>query len=177
MNQLNFRPVTLDDVYDLQTLSIQTFRDTYEHQNDPIHFRAYLHRAFSIPQLEKELNTANSAFYFAMLEEKVVGFIKLNFSKGIQELEAATSVELERIYLIKEQQGKRLGAQLIQKAVDLAARAPFEKIWLGVWKKNSRAIHFYKKSGFEIFGAHFFHVGDDAQEDFLLCKDLDISTN
>lgn len=172
MKPLKFRVVTQDDVYDLQALSIQTFRDTYEHQNDPIHFRTFLHRAFSIPQLEKELNTVNSVFYFAMLEEKVVGFIKLNFNKGIDDLEPTTSVELERIYLTKDQQGKGLGAQLIQKAIQLATKTPFQKIWLGVWKENPRAIHFYKKSGFQIFGEHFFHVGDDAQEDYLLCRQL-----
>jgi ribosomal protein S18 acetylase RimI-like enzyme len=172
MDQLHFRLVTADDLYELQTLSIQTFRDTYESLNDPIHFRAYLHRAFSIPQIEKEWNQANSVFYFATLEEKVVGFIKLNFHKGIKELPAASSVELERIYLTKEQQGKGLGMELIQKAIQIATQAPYEQIWLGVWKKNPRAIHFYKKSGFQVFGEHLFHVGNDAQEDFLMHRSL-----
>ncbi len=174
MNQLDFRLVTMDDLYDLQALSIQTFRDTYESLNDPLHFRAFLHRAFSIPQLEKELKHANSAFYFAMLEEKVVGFLKLNFNKGVQELNPATSVELERIYLVKNQQGKGLGNQLIQKAVQIATQVPYEQIWLGVWKENPRAIHFYQKSGFQIFGEHLFYVGNDAQEDFLMFKKLQL---
>lgn len=172
MDQLNFRLVTTDDLYELQALSIQTFRATYEHLNDPIHFRAYLHRAFSIPQLEKELNTPNSVFYFALLEEKIVGFIKLNFSKGIKDLNPATSVELERIYLIKDQQGKDLGKQLIQKAIQFATQRPYEQIWLGVWKQNPRAVHFYKKNGFQIFGEHLFYIGEDEQEDFLMHKQL-----
>lgn len=172
MNQLSFRLVNQEELPELQTISIQTFRDTYEAQNDPIHFRAYLHRSFSIPQLEKELNDPNSAFYFASLDGAVVGFIKLNFQKGIEGLEAATSVELERIYLSKDQQGKGLGAQLIQKAVEVAQQKSFDKIWLGVWKENPRAIHFYKKCGFQIFGEHFFYVGGDAQEDFLMCRNL-----
>ncbi|MEM6377200.1 MAG: GNAT family N-acetyltransferase [Bacteroidota bacterium] len=172
MIPLNFRLVTEEDLYTLQTLSIQTFRDTYEALNDPIHFRAYLHRAFSIPQLQKELNAPNSTFYFATLDDAVAGFIKLNFKKGVKELSDATSVELERIYLTKEQQGKGLGAQLIQKAVQVSQEAGFEQIWLGVWKKNPRAIHFYKKNGFQVFDEHLFYVGDDAQEDFLMAKDL-----
>ena len=172
MNPLCFRLVTADDLYTLQTLSIQTFRDTYEALNDPIHFRAYLYRAFSIPQLQQELNAPDSDFYFATLEDEIVGFIKLNFKKGVKNLPDSTSVELERIYLVKEQQGQGLGEYLIQKAVQIAQEAEYEQIWLGVWKKNPRAMHFYKQNGFQVFGEHLFYVGNDAQEDFLMHKDL-----
>ena len=41
-------------------------------------------------------------------------------------------------------------------------------IWLGVWKKNSAAITFYKKQGFEEFGEHVFHFSGEEQVDLVM---------
>jgi ribosomal protein S18 acetylase RimI-like enzyme len=46
-------------------------------------------------------------------------------------------------------------------------------IWLGVWEHNEHAISFYKKFGFEQFGDHIFMLGNDAQTDLLLKKNLE----
>ncbi|WP_333648623.1 GNAT family N-acetyltransferase [Lacrimispora sp.] len=45
-------------------------------------------------------------------------------------------------------------------------------IWLGVWEKNAKSIAFYKKSGFYEIGADSFFMGEEAQTDLLMRKDL-----
>jgi ribosomal protein S18 acetylase RimI-like enzyme len=45
-------------------------------------------------------------------------------------------------------------------------------IWLGVWEKNTRAIKFYQKNGFEAFDKHTFKLGSDAQTDIMMRKKL-----
>ena len=45
-------------------------------------------------------------------------------------------------------------------------------LWLGVWERNPRAIAFYRKRGFIEVGAHVFRLGDDAQTDLIMQRDL-----
>ena len=56
----------------------------------------------------------------------------------------------------------------MRRCLEEAGRAGFKTIWLGVWEKNTKAMEFYKKVGFESFGVHNFQLGDDVQKDYLL---------
>ncbi len=45
-------------------------------------------------------------------------------------------------------------------------------VWLGVWEENKRAIQFYAKNGFVEFDKHIFVLGNDAQTDIMMKKQL-----
>lgn len=62
------RKCTIDDLRQLQEISILTFYETFKEQNSPENMKAYLEKAFSVEQLEKELSTASSHFYFVFLQ-------------------------------------------------------------------------------------------------------------
>ena len=61
---------------------------------------------------------------------------------------------------------------LLKKAIELAQEARVDFVWLGVWKANERAIRFYQKHGFDIFGTHTFVLGTVEQEDWLMRRML-----
>lgn len=82
------------------------------------------------------------------------------------------SLEIERIYVSQDFQGAGLGRLLMTYALDFAAEKRFAYVWLGVWEKNARAIRFYERNGFRKFATHVFVMGDDAQTDWLMRKDL-----
>ena len=48
----------------------------------------------------------------------------------------------------------------------------YNKVWLGVWEKNFKAIRFYKKYGFKKFGQHNFLLRNDLQTDYLFEIDV-----
>jgi diamine N-acetyltransferase len=78
------------------------------------------------------------------------------------------SLEIERIYVLQEFQGKKVGQMLFGKAVEIAKQKNADYIWLGVWEKNIKAIRFYEKNGFVPFGKHLFKLGDDEQTDIMM---------
>jgi ribosomal protein S18 acetylase RimI-like enzyme len=45
-------------------------------------------------------------------------------------------------------------------------------IWLGVWEHNPKAISFYEKNGFTVFGQKVFQMGEDQQRDFMMKRQL-----
>lgn len=136
----------------------------------------YLHEGFSIEKLTTELESKNSEIYFAILEGKVIGYLKLNFGQSQTELKNNNALEIERIYVLRDFQGKNVGQVLLEKAIGVALQKSADYIWLGVWEENPRAMQFYKKNDFVEFDKHIFKLGNDEQTDLMMKLPLKVNT-
>jgi ribosomal protein S18 acetylase RimI-like enzyme len=164
------RKATVADIDLLRTIGSKTFIETYGHQNTPENLKIYLEEKFTFIQILNEIQTPQTIFLLVELENEVIGYAKLRIN--LVENPDVTSLEIERIYIIKIYHGQKYGAELMQKCIEVAIENNFKSLWLGVWEHNPKAIEFYQKWGFEIFGTHIFQLGDDAQTDFLMKKTL-----
>ena len=170
-------PITItlvrpSDADELLSLSRKTFYDAFEHLNSPEDFEAYTSVAFTEPQLLSEIQNPDSEFYFALIDDKKVGYIKLNYGKAQAEFKEDKAVEVSRVYILADEQGKQIGKQLIDFAIAKAIELKSDYIWLGVWEHNLAAQRFYEREGFVKFSSHEFVVGKDVQTDFLMKKIL-----
>jgi ribosomal protein S18 acetylase RimI-like enzyme len=156
------------DVAKLQTISKQTFYETFAAVNTEENMTRYQEESFSIEKLTAELNNPDAAFYFAVLDEEVIGYLKLNTGASQTELKDSKALEIERIYVAQAFHGKKVGQLLYEKAIQVAQEAGVEYVWLGVWEENARAIRFYEKNGFVPFDKHLFKLGDDIQTDIMM---------
>ena len=172
MTDIDIKKVTLDNLDQLQKLSRQTFFETFSSVNTEENIQKYLDEAFSINRLTDELNDNNAAFYFAILEEQVIGYLKLNFGPSQTELQNDKAVEIERIYVLQAFQGKSVGQALFGKAIEIAREKSADYVWLGVWEENLKAINVYKKNGFVVFDKHLFKLGNDEQTDLMMKLEL-----
>ena len=59
----------------------------------------------------------------------------------------------------------QLTMRLMQRALAAARELGGRYAWLGVWERNSRAMAFYRKSGFDAIGSTHYVVGSDRQID------------
>lgn len=107
--------------------------------------REYVEEGFSDEKLKKELMDKSSEFYFAELDDKAIGYLKVNCGQSQTEIKDEQALEIERIYVLKEFHGKKVGQFLYDKAIELAKEKKAEYVWLGVWEQNLRAIRFLKK--------------------------------
>ena len=172
MSEVALERVKLEDWRVLQKIGRETFKETFESGNTEENMRDYLANGFSEEKLKSELNDPGSIFYFARIGKGVSGYLKVNFGDAQTELKNDSGMEIERIYVLKELHGKKVGQLLFEKALDLAKQSEKKFVWLGVWEENPRAIQFYKKNGFEEFDKHVFIVGDDEQTDIMMRLDL-----
>ncbi|WP_085507360.1 GNAT family N-acetyltransferase [Thalassobacillus devorans] len=163
---------TIDDACRLREVGYETFRETFEHQNSPENMDAYLDKAFTLHQLEKELSNASSRFFLIKFDGEVAGYLKVNVGEAQTEDMGKDAMEIERIYIKNKFQKHGLGKRLLDKAIKLARDHKKQKIWLGVWEKNENAIAFYEKMGFVQTGAHSFYMGDEKQTDLIMTKKL-----
>ena len=168
----HIKPIGIQEIAQLQTIGRQTFAETFSESNSAQNMAKYLEEAYSHEKLIAELNDINSMFYFAMYENEVIGYLKLNFGASQTELKDNTALEIERIYVAKAFHGKKIGQLLYDKAFEVAKEKKVEYIWLGVWEENHRAINFYTKNGFVAFDKHIFVLGEDAQTDIMMKLEL-----
>ena len=165
---MKIRKINIDDLETLRNLSIQTFKETFEEVNTEEDMQKYLHENLSIEKLKSELENPNSEFYFAENNDEILGYLKLNFKDAQTEKLEENHFEIERIYVLKAFLGQKIGQILFDKAIEIGREKNLEYVWLGVWEENHRAIRFYEKNGFEIFGKHDFVLGEDVQTDLLM---------
>jgi ribosomal protein S18 acetylase RimI-like enzyme len=171
-NPITLKKVEPAEVQILLTISREMFFTAFAHLNKPNDMEAYASKAFTIEKLSNELNNAHSYFYFALINDQIAGYLKLNTNEAQTEFQNQEGLEIERIYVDAKFQNQQIGKQLMQFAIDKAIENNCEYIWLGVWDANQNAIRFYERHGFQIFSSHQFMLGNDKQTDLLMKKIL-----
>lgn len=165
---LDFKSVQLSDAAPLQKIAIQTFTEAFAKDNTEENLTQYLNSAFSLAELQNQIQNPDSFFYFLRVEDKIIGYFKVNIGESQTELKTADSMELERIYILKHYQRHGFGKIVLEKVVQIAQELNKSFIWLGVWEHNVKAIQFYHRFGFQKFDEHVYPVGDDPQIDWMM---------
>jgi diamine N-acetyltransferase len=169
---ITIRKVEIAEADTLLVLSKKTFYEFFAHLNDEANMEAYASVAFTPQCILDQLTNPDSEFYFALYEDDIVGYMKLNFNDAQNEFKDNDALEIERIYVSGEHHGKRIGKLLLDFAINIARNKQFDYVWLGVWEHNYKAMGFYEHNGFELCGSHEFLLGGDKQTDLLMRKEL-----
>lgn len=172
MSAIVLKKADLSDLLPLQQIAIETFADTYSAYNTEENMRRHFEKAFNTAQLTAELSNPDSEYYLAFCDNQPAGFMKTNIWPSQTDEHYRDGLEIERIYVLRSFQGKKIGHVLVEKAAALAREKELYYIWLGVWMKNEKAIEFYEKNGFVKAGTHVFRLGDEEQSDFIMKKML-----
>ena len=136
--------------------------------------QAYLSNHLTIESLGAELDNPNSEFYFAMEDNEPIAYFKINTGPAQTELQEENGLEIERIYVLKVHQGKKLGKRIMQECIGVALQRGKTYVWLGVWEHNVNAIRFYQNNGFVQFDKHDFQLGNELQTDVMMKVELPV---
>lgn len=139
------RQAIIDDWKLLQQIGSRTFYETFAQSNTEEDMQKYLQENFSENKVKEQLKDKYTVVYVALQNEEAMGYVKVNFGPSQTELQDDTALEIERIYVLKQWQGKGLAKELFQQALTLARTECLDYVWLGVWEHNPRAIRFYEK--------------------------------
>ena len=169
---MKIKKCSLDDILDLQKIYRQTFFETFSEQNSEENMRIFLDKAYSEEKLKSEIEDKESETFIAVENQKILGVLKINTGNAETESGLENSLEIQRIYILKESKGLGIGTVFMNLAEKKARELGVSFIWLGVWEKNFPAQKFYTDKGFRKFSEHAFVLGDDIQTDFLMKKEL-----
>jgi len=172
MDLVQIRGARPEDAVLLADLSRRTFYETFAEQNSKENMDKFLGVQMTDERVKGELLSTHSHFLLAEKGSQCLGYAMLKESPPPQGLPSGASVEISRIYVVKNAVGQGVGESLMEACLAEARAKKCDWIWLGVWEHNQRAIAFYVKWGFEKFGSHSFLLGDDLQTDWLMKKRL-----
>lgn len=169
---ISIKLASINDAETIADLSRKTFHETFAPHNTVKDMEIFLQEQFTKSSLIAEVGVSFNTFFLAYADEKIAGYMKLRERDNLKELHGLKSLEIARIYATAMMVGKGVGSSLMQHAIDVAMLKQKQVIWLAVWEKNQKAIDFYLKWGFEIFGKQIFVLGTDLQKDWLMKKML-----
>ena len=87
MTIIQIKRVTQNNLDQLQKIGKQTFIETFAAVNTAENMTKYLEERFSVEKLTTELNDKNAEFYFATLDQEIIGYLKVNFGQAQTELQ------------------------------------------------------------------------------------------
>ena len=171
---MTIRLATSSDAIVLAELATTTMRDAFGPPYNPAELvEEYIQSAMTVPLLETELNDPRATFFLLELPDKTVaGYAKLRRHAPPRRMPERNALEIQRIYLSKNQVGQGRGRRLMEHCLNWARQQGHRAVWLGVWERNTNALTFYEKMGFVRFGFHYFQFGSERQRDFWLWKPL-----
>lgn len=153
---IEIKKASLADLNILLLLGKQTFIESHGHSCAKKDLGDYITKVFNPSNLKKELADTNNIFHLIFYKKQAVGFSKIIPNVAINEHKKTT--KLERIYVLKDYYGKKLGLTLIDFNIALAKKLNQQGMWLYVWTENHRAVNFYLKKGFTIVGKYDFKI-------------------
>jgi diamine N-acetyltransferase len=149
----DIRLVTFADLELLHKICCEAYSQNFYNHWEPGGLEYYLKKSFGYDVLTAELNDKGIQYYVAFLGNEPVAFMKLNLLPNLTGQNMDTDIELDKIYILPQCKGMKIGKKLIDLAFDIAEKNGKEIIWLSVIDTNKGAISFYEKMGFQ------FHSG------------------
>lgn len=186
---ITIRPAHPSDAAAIAALGTAVFKATFEESGcTPSQLQTYLDESYTPTAIHQTLTSPLHTTLVATPSEPpsttpnqhtppIQGFALLNRASSadepcVVEGRYAAPVELQRLYVAMEAQGRGVGRALVVAAEGVMREEGFETAWLGVWERNGRAQALYRSLGYEFVGSHVFDVGGDLQTDLIMVKAL-----
>jgi ribosomal protein S18 acetylase RimI-like enzyme len=165
----------INDVALLQQIGRTTFDDTFGNTCTKEDMRGVLDLFFNSAQVALELQDESDNFFFFEQDGIAKGYLRINAKHAcpLDSFQNRKSIELVRLYILKEFHGLGVANELMNFALDFARNNGFDLMYLSVWEYNFRARGFYEKHGFVNTGLeNDFPLGSTPQTDYWFVKDL-----
>jgi ribosomal protein S18 acetylase RimI-like enzyme len=147
----------------------ETFYETWRAVNTEEDMQLYMKDAFDEEKIAADvLNSKVNIFLLVSEGSKIIGYAKLRNDRTYGEFNGEKAMEIERIYVLSEYQHRKVGTLLMDRCIHIAKSQNYVWLWLGVNDENYKAVNFYKKYHFEVFGNKKFKLGNAEDSDLLM---------
>lgn len=106
--------------------------------------------AYPVSKIKSEIEDENCLHYIAYINNKPVGYLKINIDAAIEGGDKKEGIELERIYIDTKAVNKGLGTYLMNFVFDIAKSYQKRYIFLKAMDTAQLAMQFYAKMGYEL---------------------------
>ena len=147
-----------EDIPLLAEMGKASFIESHGHSAGAEDINKYVDEKYTRDAFADELNDLKHVYYIINCNQQPAGYSKIIFNATHFNIPIENATKLERLYLLKEFYGLKLGRELLQYNIELSRQNGQAGMWLFVWKENHRAFNFYLKAGFKVVGSHDFKI-------------------
>lgn len=144
----------------LSDIAKLTFIESHGNSAKTEDINVYVTEQYNTDAFKEELSETKNIYHIIYQDKRPVGYSKIIFNTPFTNSPIKNITKLERLYLLKEFYGLKIGRELFQFNIDLSKKNNQAGIWLFVWKENHRVVNFYKKNSFIIIGSHDFKISE-----------------
>jgi ribosomal protein S18 acetylase RimI-like enzyme len=156
----------------LAGFAARTFRETFEADNTAEDMALYLEANYG-PELQgAELRDPAAVTLLVEDGRRLAGYAQLREGPAPECVPGPLPIEIRRFYVDRAWQGRGVARALMMATLEAAVERGARTVWLAVWERNLRAQAFYRKCGFEDWGAKEFVLGRDRQTDRVMARAL-----
>ena len=146
---IDVQQMKLSDLEILHGFCCDVYSQNFYNHWDDDGLEQYINKVFGVDTLKRELSDKNIQYYMAFINHEPAGFMKINLFSNLPGLDSQACIELDKIYILPQFKGKKIGKRLLDVAFDAAKYHKKEIFWLSVIDTNEEAISFYEKAGFK----------------------------
>jgi GNAT superfamily N-acetyltransferase len=159
------------DAEALSRIGTETFCDTFGHLYPAEDLAAYLEEEQTPAAWSRILATPERRTWIAEVGGEPVAFAVAGPCKLPHPEVTPGAGELQRLYVLRAQQGSGLGKVLFETAMAWLESEGRRPVWIGVYSENHRAQKLYMGRGFALVGEYEFPVGKIRDREFILRRD------
>ncbi len=168
---IRIRPAVPGDEIALGVVGSATFLESYSETIPGPDLIEHCRKQHA-PEVYKAYITSNDPNYACWLAESTATNAPIGYAVT-SAVEAPTEgrpgdIELKRIYVFSKYHGTGTGRELMTAALQHAREIGSNRMLLGTYDQNHRAVAFYQRAGFEIVGERKFPVGNQVFNDIVM---------
>ncbi|WP_420572681.1 GNAT family N-acetyltransferase [Kordia sp.] len=157
---VRIQKATVQDVNAIAQIGSTTFLETYLENTPKEAVESFVATTFTVDMLTADFHHENNHYFMIFLDDTLVGYSKIVLNVANETIEGTQLTKLDRLYVLKEFHGQKLGAQLFHYTIQFSKEQQQHGIWLYVLIENERALNFYKRNDFKITGEYNFKVSE-----------------
>lgn len=174
LSEFTLRGCTPDDADTLSLIGQATFLGSYAGIVDGQDILAHCQKMHSSEAYAHWLVQPSARAYLVEVPpgSAPIGYLLLDDANVPVPDPQPTDYEIKRIYVLHRFQGTGLGSRLMEQAIDTARGLSRTRLLLGVYGKNTAALAFYARNGFQQISTRRFHVGHNIYDDAVLARPI-----
>jgi len=138
----------------------KTFLESHGHCASKKDVQSFILKTYNLKAIETEFENLKAQYHIIYFNNKVAGFSKIELNTPNKNINDLNVTKLDRLYILEAFHRQKLGSKLFDFTIQLSKKTNQKGIWLAVWVKNQKAIHFYNKQGFKIVGEYSFQISE-----------------
>ena len=162
------RKATLEDIPLINELAWIVFPHTYKELLSPGQIEFMMDWMYSPANLKKQMTEDGHTYFIAYEENEPAGYLSI-------QPEGEPTYHLQKIYVLPSFQGKKLGKQLFNQAIQAIKKLHPEpcQMRLNVNRYNTKAVDFYFRMGMKKVFEGDFDIGHGyLMTDYIMALDI-----